>query len=131
MAPSDRALVQQVKSNPAYKEAIGTALGIEGIVATAPDLTTISPEISADVTAGGVIIGWGFAGNTDFLDAPELQVDRSDGKGFVTITTDTTPNYTDLTPFPAAPAKWTYRAIYILEDQRVGQWSTPVSVMVG
>jgi hypothetical protein len=33
--------------------------------------------------------------------------------------------------FPATPAKWTYRAIYRVNDQRVGQWSPTVSVMVG
>jgi hypothetical protein len=44
---------------------------------------------------------------------------------------DTTPGYTDNQPFPAAPVKWTYRAIYRLGDNRVGQWSKPVSVTVG
>jgi hypothetical protein len=44
---------------------------------------------------------------------------------------DTTPGYTDSQPFPAAPVKWTYRAIYRLGDNRVGQWSKPVSVTVG
>jgi hypothetical protein len=50
-------------------------------------------------------------------------VDRSDSKGFVMLTFDTTPNYTDTTPFPATPTKWTYRAIYRVGDSRVGQWS--------
>ena len=36
----------------------------------------------------------------------------------------------DTTPFPAAPAKWTYRAIYHVDDAQVGQWSAPVSVTV-
>ena len=61
----------------------------------------------------------------------ELQVDRADGKGFVALCFDTTPNYTDSTPFPATPAKWTYQAIYHVGDHRVGQWSKPVSVTVG
>jgi hypothetical protein len=47
------------------------------------------------------------------------------------IAIDTTPNYTDTQPFPAAPTKWTYQAIYRVGDQRVGQWSAPVSVTVG
>jgi hypothetical protein len=34
-------------------------------------------------------------------------------------------------PFPAAPVKWTYQAIYRVGDARVGQWSKPVSVTVG
>jgi hypothetical protein len=44
---------------------------------------------------------------------------------------DTTPGYIDTTAFPAAPAKWTYRAIYMLDDAMVGLWSKPVSVTVG
>ena len=53
----------------------------------------------------------------------ELVVDRSDNKGEVLLAQDTTPNYTDTTPFPATPTKWTYRAIYRVGDSRVGQWS--------
>jgi hypothetical protein len=126
-----RALVQQIKSNPAYNTSIGTALGIEGVVAVGPDFNSLQPTITAMVTAAGVVIDWSFGGNAAFLDALELEVDRSDGKGFVVVTTDPTPGYTDTTPFPAAPAKWTYRAIYRLDDKRVGQWSATVSVMVG
>ena len=37
----------------------------------------------------------------------------------------------DTQPLPAAPGKWTYRGIYRVDDDRVGQWSNPVSVMVG
>lgn len=59
------------------------------------------------------------------------QVDRGDGKGFVMLTFYTTPGYTDSTPFPAAPTKWTYRAIYRVGDAREGQWSKETSVMVG
>ncbi len=44
---------------------------------------------------------------------------------------DTTPGYTDTQPFPSAPAKWTYQAIYRVGDSRVGQWSNPVSIAVG
>ena len=58
-------------------------------------------------------------------------MDRGDGKGFGLLTFDTTPGYTDTQPFPAVPAKWTYRAIYRVGDSPVGQWSSPVSVTVG
>ena len=46
------------------------------------------------------------------------------------LTFDTTPGYVDSHPLPSAPAKWTYRAIYRVDDDQVGQWSKPVSVMV-
>ncbi len=44
---------------------------------------------------------------------------------------DTTPGYTDTAPFPSAPAKWSYQAIYRVADNRVGQWSNPVAIAVG
>lgn len=126
-----RALVQQIKNHPAYNEAIGNVLGIEGVIQTGPDMTAIQAIIDATATAGGVIISWSFGGNATFLDALEIEVDRGDGKGFVHLATDTTPNYTDTAPFPAAATKWSYRAIYRVNDARVGQWSATVSVMVG
>jgi hypothetical protein len=61
----------------------------------------------------------------------ELQVDRSDGKGFVLLAYDTTPGYIDSTPFPTTATKWTYRGIYRVGDAQVGQWSKETSVTVG
>jgi hypothetical protein len=126
-----RALVKQIKGSPAYNESIGAALGIEGSEQTAPDLTTVQPDIDATVSGAQVNISWGWQGLSAFLDMIELVVDRSDTKGEVFLANDTTPNYTDTTPFPATPTKWTYRAIYRVGDSRVGQWSKPVSVTVG
>ena len=90
-----RALVKQIKGNPAYNEAIGAALGIEGSEQTAPDLTTVQPIITATITGGQVAVGWGWGGYVAFLDICEIEVDRSDSKGFVMLTFDTTPNYTE------------------------------------
>lgn len=59
----------------------------------------------------------------------ELQVDR--GTGWGPLAFDTTPNYTDNTPPPAALTKWKYRAIYHAGDVRVGVWSAEVSVTIG
>ena len=56
---------------------------------------------------------------------------RGDGKGFITLASDSTPGYNDTQPIPAAPAKWTYKAIYRVGDAQVGLWSNPVSIMVG
>ena len=65
------------------------------------------------------------------LDICEIRVDRADDHGFVLLTYDTTPGYTDTQAFPAAPVKWTYKAIYRVGDAQVGLWSLPVSVTVG
>ena len=57
--------------------------------------------------------------------------DRNDGKGFVLLAYHTTPSYTDTQSFPGAPVKWSYQAIYRVGDDRVGQWSKPVTVTLG
>jgi len=42
------------------------------------------------------------------------------------------PDYLDTAGLPPAgqSAAWKYRAIYLLDDQPVGQWSDPVSIAV-
>ncbi len=126
-----RALCQQIKTNANYNPAIGEALGIEAPEITGPDFDTLKPILKPKVSAGGVMVGWTWQGFEKFLDAIEIQVDRGDGQGFKMLTIDTTSGYLDTQNFPAAPAKWTYKAVFRLNDQRVGQWSDPVSVNVG
>ena len=124
-----RALVKHIKASANYNTAIGQNLGIEGSVQTGPDLTTVQPVIDATLSGNAVQIGWGWGGNTAFLDMCEIQVDR--GTGWALLAFDTTPNYTDTAPMPATPAKWKYRAIYRVGDSQVGVWSNTVEIMVG
>ncbi|HMG06230.1 MAG TPA: hypothetical protein VK581_12275 [Chthoniobacterales bacterium] len=125
-----RALVKQIKGSPAYNEAIGAALGIEGAEQTGPDFATLAPDINATISGTQVNVAWDWSGFSAFLDLCEIQVDRT-GQGFGPLAFDTTPGYVDTQPFPATPTKWTYRAIYRVGDQRVGQWSKSVSITVG
>lgn len=124
-----RALVKQIKAHANYNPSIGEALGIEGVEQGAPDFATLKPEISAMVSGNRVEITWGWQGFRAFLDMCEIQVDR--GAGFAVLTYDSSPTYIDTTPFPATPVKWTYKAIYRVDDAPVGQWSLEVSVIVG
>lgn len=124
------ALVQAIKDSGKCSETNATNLGIIGSAQTGPDLTTIQPIISAVVSGNHVEIKWGWGGHGAYLDSCEIQVDRGDGHGFVLLTIDTTPGYTDTQPFPATFSKWTYRAAYRVNDQQVGLWSAPVSVTV-
>ena len=78
-----------------------------------------------------VELGWGWQGQGNYVDSCEIEVDRGDGKGYVFLVQDTTPSYTDPQPLPSTPAKWTYRAIFRVGDDRVGLWSKPVSIVVG
>ena len=102
-----------------------------GAQQSAPDFSTLQPIIDAQIGGNRVEVSWGWSGNAAFLDMIELQVDRGDGKGFVFLTYDTTPGYTDTAPLPATPVKWTYRDICRVGDAQVGVWSKPVSVTVG
>ena len=126
-----RALVQKIKASPNYNASIGEALDIEGAEQTPPDLTAVQPMLTLAISGNQVQVGWGWQGWQAYLDQIEIQVDRGDGKGYVLLAFDTTPGYTDTTPLPATPAKWTYRGIYRLDEAQVGQWSSPVSIMVG
>ena len=128
--PRFRALVKRIKALHTYTVAIGEALGIEGPVATAPDLTQVQPDFDATISGNHVELGWDWGGNGAYLDMCELQVDRNDGKGRVVLAYDTTPGYNDTQPFPATPTKWTYWAIYRVGDAQVGLWSKPVTITV-
>ena len=125
------ALVQQIKTSGKSTDTIDTNLGIVGSEDSGPDLTALRPDITAKVNGSQMDLKWGWQGNGAWLSSCEIVVDRGDGKGFVPLTIDTTPNYNDTQPFPAAKTIWTYKAIYRADDRQVGQWSAPVSVAVG
>ena len=135
IVPRFRALVQKIKTHKNYTESIGQTLGIEGAVGSGLDYNTLKPVLKLRINGGQVEIPWGWNGHSSELDAIEIVVDRAEvgnsGKSFSLLTIDTTAGYTDTMPFPALPAKWTYKAIYRVGDQRVGQWSDEVSVNVG
>lgn len=126
-----RALMRRVKACGAYNAAMGLGLGIEGTAPGGPDFATLKPVLTLGISGGHVQIGWDWGGYAQFLDMVEIQADRGDGKGFVLVAFDTTPGYTDTAPFPAAPVKWLYRAIYHLGDAATGQWSQVVGIVVG
>jgi hypothetical protein len=123
--------ISRWKSAEGYNDNIGQSLAVIGAQKTGPDLATIQPVISATASGGTVKITWGWQGFGAYLDMCELIVDRLDGKGFVPLAYDSTPNYEDTAPFPATPTKWTYRAIYRVGDHQVGQWSADASIIVG
>jgi hypothetical protein len=124
------AQVQDIKNGGQCSDKDAATLGIVGSVQPGPDYTTLQPVFTVSIVGGQVLVKWGWGGYADFLDACEIQVDRGDGKGFNLLAMDTTPGYTDTQPFPAAKTVWTYRAIYQVDDARVGVWSQPVSIAV-
>jgi len=125
-----RKLVRQIKAHANYTRTIGLELGIEAPDHAAPNFETIQPKIAARTNGSHVEIDWSWQGQRAFLDQCEIQVDRSDGHGFVMLICSVVPGYADTTPFPAAPVRWRYRAIYRVADAPVGQWSNIASVTV-
>ncbi len=126
--PRFTALVRSIKSHASYTVAIGEDLRIEGDEEAAPDTDSARPDLSgARVAADEVRIPW----KKGAFDGIRIEVDRGTGGGFTFLAVDTRPDYTDTEPFPAGGATWQYRAIYLLDDQKTGQWSPTVSVRVG
>ena len=123
-----RALVKQIKAHANYTPAIGEALGIEGAAQSGPDFSTFKPVLKLKLSGGQAFVGWDWQGESAFLDQIEIHVNR--GTGYVLLATDTTPGYLDTFAAPAGGAKWTYKAIYRVGDQRVGQWSDEASITV-
>ena len=125
-----RMLVAQIKNQPQCTRDIALELGIEAVNHVAPDYTTLQPRITATVNGDHVQVGWDWQGKRAFLDLCEIQVDRGNGQGFGPLVSSVKPGYVDKTPFPAAPVKWCYRAIYRVGNDPVGQWSNIVGVNV-
>jgi hypothetical protein len=131
ITPRFRLLVKRLRGMSKFTDAMAKALDVQGVEQVGPDLTIIQPDIDVAISGTHVEVGWGWGGYVNYLDMCLLQVDRGDGKGFVDLCYDTTPGYNDTQPFPATPTKWTYRAIYRVDDTNVGLWSKPVTITVG
>ena len=122
-------LVQTIRVNPACTDTIASDLGLFGAEQGAPDWNTFGPVLKITRAPAGITVGWGWQNKSAFLDMIELQVNR--GTGWQLLAFDTTPGYNDTEAIPATPTKWEYRGIYRVGDQRVGQWSAEVAVVVG
>lgn len=122
-------LVQRIKSNDNYTEAIGKDLDIMAIGAplTPADLAELKPILKVHLVAGQPVVEWKKG------DADSIEIFKAEGTGeYKFLEFDLHPHYPDRSPLPAAgqSAIWKYKAIYRLGDERVGQWSDEVSVSV-
>lgn len=116
-------VVQRIKNYPAYTEAMGKDLGIIGAEQTAND-STMKPVLKLVGKGGQVVVKW----KKYKADAVHIEVDRGEGV-WTLLAIDTVPHFVDKTPV-ACPAVWKYRAMYIVADVLVGQWSDVVSINV-
>lgn len=122
--PRAAKLVQRIKASLNYTQAIGNDLGIIGS-GNVVDPETMKPILKLIFEGGVVQVQW----KKGASDGIRLESDK-EGTGFRFLAVDTVPDYTDTTPI-IAPATWRYRAMYIINDRLVGQWSDVASIAVG
>ncbi|HTH56710.1 MAG TPA: hypothetical protein VL728_11745 [Cyclobacteriaceae bacterium] len=116
--------VQRIKNNPNYTEAIGKDLGIIGSEQLAISSVEMKPVLKLVMKGGQVEIQWVKG------DADALYIETDKGTGWQFLAVDTVPHYTDTTRIAAA-SSWKYRAMYLVNDEKVGQWSDVASIAVG
>jgi len=118
-------IVGRIKRHPAYTEALGRDLGIIGAEQTInPD--TMKPILKLVFKGGQVEVQW----TKGDADAIRIEVDRGTGAGWQFLAVDAIPHYIDTAAITVA-ATWIYRAIYLITDEIVGQWSDTISISVG
>jgi len=121
-------LVASIKANKNYSTSIGKDLWLIGSEVVV-DPVTWKPVITVQFQAGRPTVQW----TKGQAAAIEIWVDRNDTKGFVLMAINIEPNTTDSHVLPEADSSvvWHYKAIYLLHDVQVGQWSDIISVSVG
>jgi hypothetical protein len=121
-----RALARRIKAHPAYTTALGQQLGIEGPQDTT-DLSNAKPDLSGtDQTGGNVELD--FSKSTS--DGVNIYSKRDNDADFVFLSRDTSSPYVDNRPLLTAgkPELRHYKAVYVLNDQEVGNFSDDVIV---
>lgn len=120
-------LVARIKNSTNYNTSIGQDLNI---IATVPvvDTKTLQPILKVILDAGRPHIKWG----KGFADAMDLQVDRNDGNGFITLGRFITPNYIDTFSLNGTMllAQWDYKGMFVIGNTIAGIPSLIESVVV-
>ena len=121
-----RALARRIKAQTSYTTAIGAQLGIEGPQDTT-DLTTAQPTLDGTDQTGGVV-QLNFSKSKS--DGVNIYCKRDGDADFVFLARDTSSPYVDNRPLLVAgkPELRTYQAVYILNDQEIGNYSDEVVV---
>lgn len=116
-------LVYRIKASLAYTETIGKILGVIGSESVV-NIDALQPVLKLVRKGGAIQVQWTKSG----ADSVYIEVDRGSGN-WEFLAVDSVPHYTDKTPV-AQHSVWKYRAIYLIKDERVGQWSDPASIAV-
>jgi hypothetical protein len=120
-----RELVNIIKANPNCTPGIREALGIE------KDETVFNPNegkptFKIELNSGSPVLKW----KKGQYEGVEVWVNR--GSGFVKAERDLRPPFVDKHTLPPVgqSAVWTYKMIYLLNDETIGQWSSEEKVTV-
>jgi len=116
--------VQRIKNSPAYTNDMGKDFGIIGGEDTGLNEQEMKPILKLVRKGRDIEVQWKKGG------ADSLHIETDKGAGWQFLAVDSVPHYTDTTPVTAA-ATWKYRAMYIVNDELVGQWSDVGSITVG
>lgn len=110
-----------------YNDTDGKAMGIMGEdpPQTTTDMDAMQPVIQVLMSGGKVVVKW----KKGKADSINIYVDRGDGQ-YIYLANDAQPDYTDNAALPAGATAWTYRAIYVVKDTEVGQFSEAVGINV-
>jgi hypothetical protein len=121
-----RSILQRMIHHPAYNKGIGEDLGIEAPIAV---FTPVSgkPKFTINFSSGGYPnLRW----KKGKYQGVEIWKDT--GAGFKKLDRDMRPDYIDKSNLPpqGTSATWSYKMIYLLNDELMGSWSDVVSITV-
>lgn len=120
-------LVQRIKANANYNQAMGNDLGIISSVSK-PDPQTLKPLLKVTSNGGRPQIKC----SKGIADGLDLFVNRKDGNGFVFIGRLFILDYIDNAPLPSDNTiiEWEYKGRYVIGNDNVGLMSAVASIIV-
>jgi hypothetical protein len=112
-----------------YDKADGLDLMIERSKGDAPNFTEVQPELKLAASNDKVTIEWKKTG----FDALELQYRKTGTTMWQPADKSTEKIIEFMPPFAAfgSPEKFEFRGVYLIKNQRVGNWSPTYTVTVG
>ena len=121
-----RALARRIKAHPAYTVALGDLLGVEGPEDTT-NLATSKPTLAAAAKSGGVVE---ITFTKSKSDGVNIYCLRSGDVASTFLARDTASPYVDNRPLlvPGKPEVREYRAIYVLGDAEIGNFSDEIVI---
>lgn len=119
-------MVNRIKAHQSYTTAIGQNLGVEQSGTAILTMDTAQPLLKAVTRGGKINLLWKKGKFSGIL------IEKDSGAGFVTHDKDFHPDFIDNAAMPAQGHSviWKYKAIYLINDEKVGLWSNIVTVPV-